>query len=108
MPRTYTVTEREYMARLAARNATDEEQDPEEGVEIPMPADERMRRKRIREKADTAMRDLLVADAAGVIDFGELHNGHNVGMALGLTVNDGVEEAFWMYIGDPPEEVNIQ
>lgn len=110
MPRTFTVTERKYMARLAARNTTNPEpdQEPTAGRDTPMPAEERMRRKRIRDKADTAMRDLVVADAAGIIDLGELQKSHDIGMALGLTEQENADTAFWMFLGNPPEDVSIQ
>ena len=68
MPRTFTAKEREYIAQLATRNLYDnEEEDWEEPQQQPMPAKERMRRKRIRDKAETAVMDLMRADRAGII-----------------------------------------
>lgn len=110
MPRTFTRSEREYMARLVARNYEDREAGPEfsVGLETPMPADERMRRKRIRDKADTAVRDLVVASKAGVIELGELLKDHQLGSDLALNEAEEWEDCFRIALGSPPEDVEIE
>ena len=110
MPRSYTVKEREYMAKLAARNTGEvEEQDWEEGLKSPMPSSERMRRKRIRDKADTMVHDLTLAAKAGIIDnpAGMLGD-QAMASDVALLSTEDAEDRFWAAIGSPPEEVDIE
>ena len=108
MPRTFTKKEREYIARLAARNYEDMEQKPEEGLHQPMPASERMRRKRIRDKAETAVMDLIRADRAGIIDVGDMFSEHNTAIDLLGGGDYDYEGLFWRIIGEEPEQVDIK
>lgn len=108
MPRTFTKTEREYIARLAARNYENMERPSEEGLHQPMPASERMRRKRIRDKAETAVMDLIRADRAGIIDAGDMFSEHNAAIDFLAMGDYDYEGLFWRIIGEEPEQVDIE
>lgn len=113
MPRTFTAREREYMAKLAARNLGDvEEVDNTDGLETPMPAKERMKRKRIREKAQTAIRDLVLADLAGVLDYdhdslAQAVSDEQTAAMIGLMGIDDETDRVFAAIGEPPETVDF-
>jgi hypothetical protein len=112
MPRAFTETEREYIAKLVSRNYENIEDmcddDFSEGLNQPIPADERMRRKRIRDKAETAVKDLVRADGAGIIDLNELVEEHSMGMTLALTGDRDYDERYRVGFGSLAEDVNIE
>jgi len=75
MPRALTIKEIEYIAKLVVRNSeliekkvphADAEKIWKEGLKKPMPPQERMMRKRIREKAREMLMDLVAIEAAGI------------------------------------------
>lgn len=106
MPRAFTRKERIYMARLAARNHGDDYNDAwDAGLDAPMPADERMRRHRIREKADDAIRDLVIAAEAGVLDDdpGGTFSAESMAATFALAGTDCADDRFRIARGPPPE-----
>lgn len=107
MPRTFTANERAYIARLVARNF-DDLTNTDQGLESPMPADERMRRMRIREKARTAIRDLAMVQLAGLLDESVASQvDDELTMASMVLPDADPDERFWRAIGSPPEDVDL-
>ena len=105
----FTKMEREYLAELAYRNVSSikkgENCNWESGLNKPMDTNERVKRKRIRDKAMNGIHDLVLAEMAGIIPSKKerkggilslcgLFNQHSVNMN-GLIQTESEEVSKW-------------